>query len=131
MNMRFFTFLSAIFVLLASPVLGTSARFEEYKGQVKTNSYIIKLKSNVTKEDCLDWLTPYLESNALTHTGWEREVFHGFAGKVADEEITFVANAVEISGQFSDDVLTLLRSSPNIESVSEDGIMSINSAVTQ
>ena len=83
--MRFFTFVSISFALLATSVLSAPttalAEVEKFDGQVQEGSYIVKLKSNVTKQHHLDWLSQHLGSDQVTHSEWQKDLFNGFAGK--------------------------------------------------
>lgn len=83
--MRFSTFIATTFALLATPVLSAPltslVQIEKFDGEVKQGSYIVKLKNNVSKADCLNWLTPHLGSDSLTHTDWQKGVLNGFAGR--------------------------------------------------
>ncbi|KAJ3488940.1 hypothetical protein NLI96_g2489 [Meripilus lineatus] len=115
--MRLFTLVTATFALLASPILGAPTTalvgIEKYEGQVKEGSYVVKLKNNVSKSSHLKWLGKQLGSDRVTHTEWQKNLLNGFAG-------TFSAKTLE-----------LLRASPDVESIAEDGIYSINTIVTQ
>ena len=83
--MHLFTFVASTIALLATPILSAPVhslvQVEKFRGQTRAGSFIVKLKSNFTKEDCLEWLTPQLgTASTLTHTGWEKNVLNGFAG---------------------------------------------------
>ncbi len=83
--MRLFTAIAATLALLASPILGapTTAvvEIEEYKGQVKEGSYVVKLKDNASKGDHLNWLSNHLGSDLVTHKEWRKDILNGFAGR--------------------------------------------------
>lgn len=116
--MHFFTAVLASLALLASPVFSAPTApplvsVNKFAGPKNNGSYIVKLKDNVTKSNHLNWLSNQIGEDAITHKNWNAEVLHGFAGK------------------FSDKVVDLLRASPDVEYIEEDGIMSINAQVTQ
>ncbi|KAK7678555.1 hypothetical protein QCA50_018427 [Cerrena zonata] len=115
--MRFFTAVFASLALLASPIFGAPTTplisVSKYAGTVNKGSFIVKLKDNVSKDTHLDWLSQHVSADTITHRDWKTEVLHGFAG------------------QFSDNVLNMLRANPDVESIEEDGIMSINAITTQ
>ncbi|KAH9898359.1 serine protease [Cubamyces lactineus] len=118
--MKILVVLAGALWCLSSPALaapGTSHLARNGGSSVaKTNphSYIVKLKDGVTKRNQLEWLaTHYGNSSKVIHTEWESNVLHGFAGI------------------FHPDAMDALRSSPDVEFVSEDNIVRINSIVTQ
>ncbi|KAI0335230.1 serine protease [Cubamyces sp. BRFM 1775] len=99
---------------LAAP--GASRLVRKGSSVVKTNpnSYIVKLKDSATKTSQLEWLAVhYGNSSKVTHAEWDTNVLHGFAGI------------------FHADALDALRSSSDVDFVSEDNIVRINSLVTQ
>ncbi|KAJ3483606.1 hypothetical protein NLI96_g6203 [Meripilus lineatus] len=114
--MRFSAILAATVALLATPILGSPTvplvGIEKFSGKVKQGSYIVKLKSDVSKTAHLDWLSQHIGTDSVTHTEWDSAVLNGFAGK------------------FSSNTLNMLRSSPDVESIAEDGIMSIQTTQT-
>ncbi|KAJ3483614.1 hypothetical protein NLI96_g6193 [Meripilus lineatus] len=115
--MRFFTLVTATFALLATSVIGAPTAalvdIQKFEGKVKQGSYIVKLKDNVSKSNHLTWLGKQLGSDSVTHNEWKKEVLNGFAGR------------------FSERTLNLLRANPDVEYIAEDGIVSIDSTVTQ
>ncbi|KAK7686101.1 hypothetical protein QCA50_010913 [Cerrena zonata] len=114
--MRFFTAAFASLALLATPIFGAPTApisISKYGGEVNKGSFIVKLKENVSKEAHLEWLYQHAGPDAITHRDWQSDILHGFAGK------------------FSNNVLDLLRANPDVESIEEDGIMSINVIVAQ
>ncbi|KAI0791170.1 serine protease [Abortiporus biennis] len=114
--MRFFSVAAATLALLAAPIFGAPTDLkpiEKYQGKVKQGSYIVKLKDNVAKDHHLAWLIQHLNGDSVTHTEWQKDTLNGFAGR------------------FSENTLNLLRSSPDVEYISEDGIVSINAVTTQ
>lgn len=91
------------FFVLCAPILAvptTLKSVESFAGERNHGSYIIKLKPGVAKNNILKSL-----GEKATHQ-WDAAL-NGFAGK------------------FSDRALRLLRASPLVESISEDGIMNI------
>ncbi|KAJ3480012.1 hypothetical protein NLI96_g8665 [Meripilus lineatus] len=109
--MRFSAILAATVALLAIPVLGSPAGtlidIKKHNGEIKEGSYIVTLKSNISKTTHLKWLSQHIDKDNITHPGWDRRILNGFAGT------------------FSTKTLNMLRSSPDVESISEDGIMTI------
>ena len=83
--MRFSAILAATVALLATPVLGSPAAtlvdIEKYDGQVKQGSYIVTLKSDVSKTAHLAWLAQHIGADNVTHTEWDPKLLNGFAGK--------------------------------------------------
>ena len=82
--MQLFAVVSAALAILASPVLGAPApvqlkSIERVSGAVKPSSYIVKLKSGVSKEAQLEWLEKQ-DSSRITHKEWRAGVINGFAG---------------------------------------------------
>ncbi|KAI0639444.1 serine protease [Trametes polyzona] len=116
--MQLFATVAAAIALLAAPVFGaptTSLRtVEKFAGEVKPQSYIVKLKDGVAKEAHLEWLAAHHgNSSTVTHPEWEGSVLNGFAGTLGA------------------DALNALRANPDVEYIAEDGIFHINAAVTQ
>ncbi|KAI0801218.1 serine protease [Fomes fomentarius] len=110
--MQLFAVVSTALALLIAPVLGApSAQLktvEKFAGQTKPNSYIVKLKSGASKDSAIASLqTEHGESAQITHSEWQGDVLHGFAGT------------------FGKDALNALRANPDVESIVEDGIVSI------
>lgn len=65
-----------------------------------TSNYIVALKRDVDMDTHLDWLRPKLSSRCeITH---QYNLIHGFAGK------------------FSEQTISLLRSSPDVEKIEKD-----------
>ncbi|KAI0744997.1 serine protease [Earliella scabrosa] len=115
--MQLFAVVSAALAILAAPVLGAPApvqlkSIERVSGAVKPSSYIVKLKSGVSKEAQLEWLEKQ-GSSRITHNEWKAGVINGFAGT------------------FDTDALNALRANPDVEAISEDGRVSIAADVTQ
>ncbi|PIL31922.1 hypothetical protein GSI_06626 [Ganoderma sinense ZZ0214-1] len=85
---------------------------EKYAGSIKPSSYIVKLKDGVSKDAHLAWLAETVGASAtVTHTEWAADVVNGFAGT------------------FDSDALNALRASSDVESIAEDGVVTI--AATQ
>ena len=84
--MHFSTVVAAALALLATPILGSPTTpliaVEKYSGNVKESSYIVTLKENVSKSTHLAWLSQHLGSDTVTHTEWQTDLLHGFAGKI-------------------------------------------------
>lgn len=83
--MQLFAVVSTALALLIAPVLGApSAQLktvEKFAGQTKPNSYIIKLKSGASKDSAIASLqAEHGESTRITHSEWQGDVLHGFAG---------------------------------------------------
>ncbi|KAJ3492039.1 hypothetical protein NLI96_g318 [Meripilus lineatus] len=117
MRLKIFTLISATLALLVAPSIGvpsnTLVEVQKFDGKIKEGSYIVKLKDNVSKSSHLGWLGKQLGSDKITHSNWEKGLLHGFAGK------------------FSEKTLSVLRSSPDVEYIAEDGIVTAFSVVTQ
>ncbi|KAG6908317.1 hypothetical protein DXG01_005293 [Tephrocybe rancida] len=102
--MPFFTLILTAFALVA-PVLATPAPLrtvERFNGET-TGKFIVKLKEGVSKSDVLASLNVN-----VTH---EWDLIHGFAGEL------------------SDDAVNTLRASPDVEYITEDGI--VHTFITQ
>ncbi|KAF9535407.1 serine proteinase 2 [Crepidotus variabilis] len=99
--MRFFSTSLALITLATSAIAAVTPirSIETYKGET-TGRHIIQLKQGASKDSVL--ANARLSKEAITHD-WD--IINGFAGT------------------FSDDILNQLRSNPDVESVSEDGIM--------
>ena len=83
--MQLFTVFSAVLALLSAPVLGAPPVqlkvVEKYAGATKPNSYIVTLKKGVAKEAHVGWLQSFHGSSSnITHSDWDSDFFHGFAG---------------------------------------------------
>ena len=76
---------------------------EKYSGKVVQGSYIVRLKDGVNKE-ALFASDPVLRE-AVTHDDWT--IIHGFAG------------------QFNATLLNKLRASDAVQSIAEDGVVTI------
>ncbi|KAI0655118.1 serine protease [Cubamyces menziesii] len=117
--MKTFTVLASALALFSMPALAAPGipRLTRKGGSVakiNSNSYIVKLKDGATKASQLEWLaTHYGNSSKVTHAEWDSDVLHGFAGL------------------FHADALDALRSSSDVDFVSEDNIVRINAIVTQ
>ncbi|KAH8111587.1 serine protease [Phellopilus nigrolimitatus] len=86
---------------------------QTYSGPKNEGSFIVKLKAGVDKVAHLRWLNTRPSGVEITHGSWNSTFFHGFAGK------------------FDADTIDALRANTDVESIHEDGIMSIESTVTQ
>lgn len=95
--MRLFTIIATALALLASPVLSAPTTalvgVQEYKGQVKEGSYIVKLKTDVSKGDHLSWLSNHLGSDSVTHKEWRKDVLNGFAGKCGCSHVILIQHS--------------------------------------
>jgi len=105
--MRFFSAAFASLAILAT-VLGSPTALktiERFEGTINPDSFIVTLKEGVDK-------AAFVKSLGLNTThDWDSSLLHGFAGK------------------FPEQALNRLRASPDVESISEDGIM--HTMVTQ
>ena len=55
---------------------------QKYPGNVKPDSYIVKLKAGVSKDAHLTWLAAnHDDSGTVTHAEWSTDILHGFAGE--------------------------------------------------
>ncbi|KAA1471520.1 serine protease [Dentipellis sp. KUC8613] len=111
--------LTAIFAslaLLAAPILGAPTQLltvEKFEGKPIPGRYIVQLKGDASKSQHLSWLHGVTgNQSAVTHD-WDAHFLNGYAG------------------EFTGDVLNALRASPDVASVSEDGIVHITSTVTE
>ncbi|KAI0779994.1 serine protease [Fomes fomentarius] len=117
--MQLFAVVSTALALLAAPVFGapTTVQLKEVErvaGKVKPSSYIVKLKSGVSKADQIAQLqSEHSASAQITHDDWAGDLLNGFAGT------------------FGTDALNALRANPDVEAISEDGIVTIAATVTQ
>ncbi|EAU80946.2 serine protease [Coprinopsis cinerea okayama7 len=105
------TFLSFLSVALGTPTIGRRA-IERYEGET-TDRLIFTLKPGVSKADLFNRLRIRNLDQVVTHQ-WSHAL-NGFAAKFSK----------------NDPILDALHSSPEVESISEDGIFSINDLVTQ
>ncbi|KAF9459646.1 serine protease [Collybia nuda] len=105
--MHFFTTLLVATGIIAPTFAGTTSlrAVEKYDGKV-TGKFIVKLKDGASKATVIQ----QLKANAITH---EWQVLNGFAADLSVDEVN------------------LLRSSPDVELVSEDGIMHTTATITQ
>ncbi|KAG2010560.1 serine protease, variant 2 [Coprinopsis cinerea AmutBmut pab1-1] len=105
------TSLSFLSVALGTPTIGRRA-IERYEGET-TDRLIFTLKPGVSKADLFNRLRIRNLDQVVTHQ-WDHAL-NGFAAKFSK----------------NDPIVDILRSSPEVESISEDGIFSINDLVTQ
>ncbi|EJF66736.1 serine protease [Dichomitus squalens LYAD-421 SS1] len=108
--MQLFAVVSATLALFtaASAAPTQLKTIEKYAGEVKPSSYIVKLKDGVSKDAHLAWLAENHGASAtVTHPEWQEGFLNGFAGT------------------FGSDALSALRASPDVELISEDGVVSI------
>lgn len=77
-------FIAVAIALYAVPAFGAATPViqdvQKYKGQVKANSYIVKLKDNVNKEFVHSWVSSMLGSESSVTHDYDSSFFHGFAG---------------------------------------------------
>ncbi|KAF9522565.1 serine proteinase [Crepidotus variabilis] len=101
--MHFFATSITLAALAASAIAAATPlrTIQTYQGE-NSGRHIITLKQGASKDGVLS--KARLSSNVITHD-WD--IINGFAGK------------------FNDDILNALRSDPEVESVTEDGIMHI------
>lgn len=101
-----FVLSAAVAVALSLASFGTPVKtlaVEKFAGPTKSNSFIVTLKSGVSKDSHLQQ-NPDIAA-AVTHPEWETEVLHGFAGT------------------FNQTHLDALRASDDVSSIVENGIM--------
>jgi len=73
-------------------------------GDKKPNSYIVKLKDGVSKDSVFDWFSSIMGSDSdITHSEGHPDLFNGFAGTFTEKD------------------LDTLRSSKDVEYITEDG----------
>lgn len=117
--MRFFTAVLAA-LALASPIFAapTSLRtVEKFSGET-SGKFIVKLKAGASKSLILK----LLKGGSSVTDNWK--LFNGFAGKhllFYSFLVTYVLTSIQ--GTLDDDTLNILRASPDVEYISEDGIM--------
>lgn len=123
---------------ILTPILGAPTTpliaVETYSGTTKPNSYIVTLKDNVSKSDHLDWLSQQVGTDGVTHPEWQSDFLNGFAGLFdfqARMLVYSLINELGPTGEFSSDTLDLLRSNTDVQSIAEDGIVTIDTLVTQ
>nr|VWO96752.1 Cuticle-degrading protease (EC (Chymoelastase) (PR1) [Ganoderma boninense] len=113
--MQLFAAVATAFAIFSAASAAPTAQLktvEKYAGSIKPSSYIIKLKDGVSKDAHLAWLAETVGASAtVTHAEWAADVVNGFAGT------------------FDSDALNTLRASSDVESITEDGIVTI--AATQ
>ncbi|KAL1951895.1 hypothetical protein VTO73DRAFT_1044 [Trametes versicolor] len=116
--MQLFATVAAALALFAAPIFAAPAAslhtVEKFAGATKARSYIVKLRDGVAKDAHLEWLAAnHGNTSTVTHAEWESSVLNGFAGTLET------------------DALNALRANPDVEYITEDGIFTINAAVTQ
>ena len=99
--MRLFSAVTAAVALLSTVVLAAPSvelkPILKFNGPTHPNSYIVKLKSDVVKDNHLAWLDfNHKSTSNVTYRNWQSRVFHGYAG-----EQCRVAKALYISDSFS------------------------------
>ncbi|KAG8714144.1 subtilisin-like serine protease [Ceratobasidium sp. 395] len=97
--------LAAIIPALAAPT--GNVPINKFAGQVKANSYIIKLKDGVTKDAHLSALISKFTAGSSLQYKYG-DVFHGYAVTLKGKDLDFV------------------RQSKDVEFIEEDGIMTID-----
>lgn len=99
--MRFFTALAQLAIIAAPAFAAPSAlkTVAKYNGDVKPNSYIIKLKDGAVSTSSTSGIS---SGSQITH---QYTIFNGFAGT------------------FTQDDLNTLRAHEDVEFIEEDGIM--------
>jgi cerevisin len=53
---------------------------QKYRGAVKANSYIVKLKDDASKSSVDSWVSSILGSDSSVTHDYDTSFFHGFAG---------------------------------------------------
>ena len=84
--MRLFSVVTAAVALLPALVLSAPGvelkSVVKYDGPTKPNSYIVKLKDDISKNDHLAWLdSNHNATSDVTYRDWQTHVFHGYAGE--------------------------------------------------
>lgn len=95
--------------LLVSSVLGAPNRLlsvERYDGET-SGRYIVTLKADTVKSDHLSWVNEAAGAGANITHDWNPDFVNGYAANL------------------DDDALRTLRASPDVESIGEDGVVSI------
>ncbi|KAG8932375.1 subtilisin-like serine protease [Tulasnella sp. 418] len=97
----------ATLALLIAPAFAVPTKIQVQKapGPKVQDSYIIKLKDGVNKKLTLAWLQSHLSANSTVTYEYEAGVLNGFAGK------------------FSVDTLNALAANKDVETISEDSIV--------
>ncbi|RPD55475.1 serine protease [Lentinus tigrinus ALCF2SS1-7] len=116
--MRLFSAVTTAVALLSTLVLAAPGvelkAVLKYDGPTKPDSYIVKLKDEVSKEDHLSWLdSNHNSTSSVTYRDWQTNVFHGYAGT------------------FQPDALNALRASPDVDYIEEDGVSEGSATVFQ
>ncbi|EJD39958.1 peptidase 1 [Auricularia subglabra TFB-10046 SS5] len=102
--------ITAALALAASAAPSPLHPVQTYAGAVKPNSYIVKLKASASKDDLLA-SRPDIAAG-VTHPDWDASLLNGFAGS------------------FNAEQLFALRTSDKVESISQDGIFTIQTTQT-
>jgi len=105
------TVVIAALALAASAAPNKLVPVKKYAGQVKANSYIVKLKAGAQKAALIGGEQANLRGS-ITHADWDPEFFNGFAGV------------------FNTEQLNKLRASDLVEYIEEDGIFTIQATQT-
>ena len=84
--MRLFSAITTAVALLSTLVLSAPSvelkSVLKFDGPTSPNSYIVKLKDEVSKDDHLLWLdSNHSSTSNVTYRDWQSNVFHGYAGK--------------------------------------------------
>ena len=84
--MRLFSAVTAAVALLSTVVLAAPSvelkPILKFNGPTHPNSYIVKLRDNVSKADHLAWLDTNHNATAnVTYGDWQTNIFHGYAGE--------------------------------------------------
>ncbi|KAG9091093.1 subtilisin-like serine protease [Ceratobasidium sp. 392] len=99
--------LSVLIPALAAPTNTENVPLTEFAGRVKANSYIVKLKDNVSKDAHLtSIISKFIAGSSLQYK--YDDVFHGYAINLKGKDLDF------------------LRQSKDIEYITEDGIATID-----
>ncbi|EJD39856.1 subtilisin-like protein [Auricularia subglabra TFB-10046 SS5] len=108
-----FVLKAVVAAALALSALAAPAKLhtvQTYAGKVKPDSYIVRLKTDASRDE-LFAARPDIASG-VTHAEWDGELLNGFAGT------------------FNTEQLFALRTSNKVESISQDGIFSIQTTQT-
>ena len=83
--MRLFPAVIAAVALLPAVLRAADVQLKsviKYNGPTNPDSYIVKLKDDVTKADHLVWLDTNHNATAnVTYGDWQTNIFHGYAGE--------------------------------------------------
>ncbi|KAI0322635.1 serine protease [Amylostereum chailletii] len=111
--------LSAVFTslaLLVAPILAaptTLLEVHSFAGET-SGRHIVQLKATASKDAHLEWFDSVRTTgSSVTHADWDAEFLNGYAG------------------QFDVATLNMLRASPDVESIEEDGIMHTTAFTTE